>query len=174
VRCWISPDLKVLAVDDENSHAITVADDPEGFGLDCAATNEHLALVEAGDACLDYESIIVLAEMAGWVRVSQAERSGWVRTSGTVVSIGAADIETARRAIRHLERSGCVIEGVELEIARVDGGSIRSAYRYLEIEQVRQFVKHGRLSEASFGELAVEAIDLVEATLSARSPTAFA
>lgn len=164
MRLWISPDQLRIELEDGVSHSATVVADPSSYGIDPDAMERYMRSLDDDDtdAPFDFDTVIALAEMGGWVRVSKDASRG-----GLAVSASAA--RQARKAIRHLEADGFHLGAVQLQLEIVDGPVIRSEFRTLDEDQVAMFVRHGRLPAVGQNTLHIEAVDLVTAVLEARA-----
>jgi hypothetical protein len=168
MRLWISPELEKIEIEDGGSHSTTIVDDPLRYGLDPVAVADYMREIndEDADAQFDFETVISLAEMAGWVRTS---RDG-ARQDGEI-AISACDVRRARKAIRSLIEDGHHFPGgIKLHIERIEGSLIVSEYRDLDGEALDLFLHNGRLPMARRDVTSVEpeSIPLIKAVLDAR------
>lgn len=169
MRLWISPELEKIEIADGESHSKTIVEDPLRFDLDPAAVADYMRVVNDGDADVqfDFDAVITLAEMAGWVRLS-GDLAG---TGIGELAVSAGDARSARKALRGLQEEGhSFAGGIGLEFERIHGNSIVSEHRSLDEASVCLFIQRGRLPLAQRGEIPVEAetAELIAAVLEAR------
>ncbi|NTF23491.1 hypothetical protein G6L37_34540 [Agrobacterium rubi] len=168
MRFWISPDLHRIEIYDGDNHSMAVVGDPAAYGLDPASVSDYMRALEdeESDFEFDYNAVIVLAEMAGWVRTSRDVDFG-----GGEVAVSASDVRRARKAIRSLLEDGHLFPGgIKLEIDRIEGNSVLSEYRVLDSEAVDLFAEAGRLPMAKryTTRIEPESLEFVRAALDAR------
>lgn len=175
MRLWISPNLEKIEICDGDSHSLTIVEDPERYGLDPTAVSDYMKIVndEDSDCEFDFDTIITLAEMAGWVRTSHDSNRG-----NGEIGISASDARRARKAIRNLIEEGhCFEGGVVLAIERIEGMSSVCEYRTLDSEAVDLFVHSGRLPMAQRSAVGIDSgsHDLIRSVTEARrgATTAF-
>ncbi len=173
MRLWISPELEKIEIADGDSHSMTIVEDPLRFDLDPAAVADYMRLVNDGDSDVqfDFDAVITLAEMAGWVRIS-AYLPG---IGGSQMGLSAPDARRARKALRSMQEDGhSFAGGVGLEFERIQGKAIVSEHRSLDAAAVDLFIQRGRLPMAQRGSIPVEAetAELIEAVLEARRSAA--
>lgn len=166
MRLWISPDHERIDLDDLDdgiSHSIMVVDNPALYGIDPVSMQDYMRSInnEETDEIFDYDAVITLAEMDGWVRVSRDAANGRL-------AISASKALTARRAVRKLEEDGFYIGSVDLHFEWIVGGVIRSEFRILDEDDLALFVRHGRLPRADQTDMPFEAISLATSVLEAR------
>lgn len=169
MRLWFSPELEKIEIADGDSHSMTIIENPLRFDLDPAAVADYMRVANDGDADVqfDFDAVITLAEMAGWVRLS-GELAG---TGIGELAVSAGDARSARKALRGLQEECHSFAGsVGLELERIHGSSIVSEHRSLDEASVRLFIQRGRLPLAQRGEISVEAetAELIAAVLEPR------
>jgi hypothetical protein len=172
MRLWISPELEKIEINDGISHSMTVVDDPLRYGLDPIAVADYMRLVNDGDADVqfDFDAVITLAEMAGWVRIS-----GYDFSDGREIALSTSDARPARRVLRAMREDGLSFEGgVALEFERILNGRIIMEHRSLDTAGVDLFIQSGRLPLAHRGSISLEpeTSELIKAVLEARRPAA--
>jgi len=156
MRLWIGPDGERIDLDGMDiSHSMAVVRDAVLYGLDPDPLDRHWAEVEAGDADLDFDTVIVLAEMTGWVRVSRDAAKG-------ALAVSASSEKHARRGLASVVGDG--LPGpVQLEIEALGGGVIERCFRNLDAEEALAFLDKGRLSPARSYATPVAVTALLEA-----------
>jgi hypothetical protein len=155
MRLWISPELEKFEIADGDSHSMTIVEDPLRFGLDPAAVADYMRLINDGDADFqfDFDAVITLAEMVGWVRIS-----GYVTEDGGDIALSASDARWARKALRSMHECGHRFHyGLGLEFERIENGRIVTEHRSLNAAAVDLFIQTGRLPMSQRGSIAVEA-----------------
>lgn len=160
MRLWIGPDGERIDLDETDmSHSLAVARDPARYGLAPDPIERHLADFEAGENDLDYETLIAMAEMKGWVRVSRDA------DFGSLLAVSASDERTARRALAALFDG--LVPALLLEIERIEDGKLKRSFRDLDEDAALAFVVKGRLPPKREHVTEVDTPELLEAL---RSP----
>jgi hypothetical protein len=172
MRLWISPELETIEIADGDSHSMTIVEDPQRYDLDPVAVAEYMRLVNDGDADVqfDFDAVITLAEMAGWVRIS-----GYAAADGDETALSASDARSARKAVRSMKEAGHPFHhGLALEFERIQNGRIVMEHRSLSAADVDLFCETGRLPMAQRGSISVgpETSGLIRAVLEARRSVA--
>lgn len=159
MRLWIGPDDEIIDLDDEDEpHSLFVAKRPERFGLREAPVSAHLAALQAPgcDCEFDYDTVIVMAEMNGWVRMSRDASKG-------AAAVSASDPRHARRAIKLLAGLAPGFMSVDLEIERIDRDCVVRSLRRLPPDEVVRFMDKGILSPERTYSTAIAEPSLLEA-----------
>lgn len=161
MRLWISPDNDIVDLDDEDEpHSLFVANHPEWFGLREAPVRAHLEALRDPEADLefDYDTVIVMAEMGGWVRMSRDASQG-------SAAVSASDPKHARRALRHLSELAPGFMAVDLEIERIEGKSVVRCLRRLSPDETILFMDRGILPPARSYSTEISETSLLDALL---------
>lgn len=143
MRLWIGPDDEIIDLDvDYESHSLAVANEPDRFGLLAGPVRQHMEDIADpdGDRDFDYDTVIVMAETKGWVRLSRDAMKG-------SAAVSASDPAHARRALRKLLRDAPGFVSVDLEIERFEGNAVIRSMRMLGPEETLAFVRHGKLPD---------------------------
>lgn len=159
MRLWIGPDNEIIDLDEDDlPHSLSVTGDPALFGLDPGPVARHMAEIETPgrDLDFDYDTIIVLAEMNGWVRVSRDASKGQA-------AVSASSTRQARRAIAHLMELAPGSPAIDLEIERIDGVHVDRLFCSLSADETARFVRLGSLPACRKYRTNVEDIGLLEA-----------
>lgn len=159
MRLWVGPEGERIELDERDMpHSVAVARDPARYGLAPDPIERHLADFEAGENNLDYETLIAMAEMKGWVRVSRD-------AFGSLLAVSASDERTARRALAALFDGP--VPALLLEIERIEDGKLKRSFRDLDEDAALAFVVRGRLPPKREHVTEVDTPELLEAL---RSP----
>lgn len=161
MRLWISPDNDIVDLDVEDEpHSLFVANHPERFGLREAPVRAHLAALRDPEADLefDYDTVIVMAEMGGWVRMSRDASHG-------AAAVSACDPKHARRALRLLSDLAPGFTSVDLEIECIEGESVVRSLRRLSSDETILFTDRGILPPALSYSTEISETSLLDALL---------
>lgn len=136
-RLWLSLRGEAIELDSGHPHSVYVMEHPETFGL----TPEQLAPLqqqwdEEGE--LDFDRVILLAELNGWVRVSSD--AGWLTGQHTIPALSAASANNVRYGLRWLAQHDILADKALVEI---DGPGSQS--KMLSGEALNRFIRLGRL-----------------------------
>lgn len=151
-RLWVSPISEAVELEDHDGHGMTVAKDPERFGLPPLHFDAHLAAVNNGDTEFDFDVAIALAEARGWARVSHDAKSG--------IAIGAATLRAAQRAVRVLVGRGVEMSRVDVEIERLSDDRIVAVLYQLQDDALVNFQRFGWVGKGRSHELPLLAPEL--------------
>jgi len=159
MRLWIGPDNETVDLDAEDEpHSLFVAKRPEAFGLAEAPLAAHLAALRDPDCDIefDYDTVIVMAETNGWVRVARD-------AADNAAAVSASHPRHARRAIRHLSELVPGFMSVDLEIERFEGACVARSLRRLSPDEVLLFMDKGVLPPGRTYTTEISEVSLLEA-----------
>ena len=160
MRLWIGPDNEMVDLDlVDLPHSFYVAENPDRFGLAPGIVKAHMekAFSSDGDFDFDYDTVIVMAEMNGWVRVSRDA------TSSGQAAVSASCEKDAQRAIIFLSGIAPGFTGADVEIERLVGSRVERTFASLSPDDTIRFMKHGVLKNAHRFASEVGDPDLLEA-----------